>query len=155
MSLQSIVLSAQCPTINTSSFNAGCIGASTPCTLCADQTITLGATGINLPNGGCIKWYYSQNSGFNPYNGEGTFIGCGTIAGNNSTNVNFNTTDAMCNNGAYYVVGILDPLDLTNCPKIFTNQFTFQVECPASGSAPNSPERCPRSWCVRCCARRW
>ena len=82
MSLHPIAISAQCPSFINSTFNAGCIGAGSPCILCTDQTITLHAIGINLPNPGCIKWYYSQTAGFNPYNNEGTLIGCGAIAGN-------------------------------------------------------------------------
>jgi len=124
------ILRSQCPTFTNSTFTTTCVAPGNPCNVCAYQTITLHATGTNLPNGGCVKWYYSQNSGFNPYNGEGTYIGCGTIMANNVANFNFETTEAMCNNGVYYVVGILDPLDLTNCFEPFTTEFSYNVICP-------------------------
>ncbi|MCC6460782.1 MAG: hypothetical protein IT260_09960, partial [Saprospiraceae bacterium] len=35
--------------------------------------------GQNLQPGGCVNWYYGTNDTFNPYNGEGTLLGCGAI----------------------------------------------------------------------------
>lgn len=71
---------AQCPDITASALNgAGCYNGSTPCDLCPGETFQLTVSGDNLPHNGCINWYYNTSSGFNPYNGEGTLIGCGTI----------------------------------------------------------------------------
>jgi len=131
--------SGQCPSIIYSDFNSSCSNSGSPCNLCTNQTITLGAVGSNLPNGGCIKWYYSQIPGFNPYNGQGTFINCGTIFGNVATDVSFETIEDMCNAGTYYIVGILDPINLTSCPEIFTTQFSFNVFCPEATISATNP----------------
>ena len=132
-------LFGQCPSIIYSDFNSTCNNSGTPCNLCTNQTITLSAVGKNLPNGGCIKWYYSLLAGFNPYNGEGTFINCSPIFGNVAADVTFETTDDMCNIGTYYVVGILDPINLTSCPEIFTTQFSFNVFCPEATISATNP----------------
>ena len=73
-------LLGQCPEITTSGLSSpDCYNGSTPCDVCPGDVLTLSAAGTSLPNGGCIDWYYSTTPGFNPYNGEGTFIGCGAI----------------------------------------------------------------------------
>lgn len=73
-------LSAQCPEFTASGLNSpDCFNGSTPCDLCPGDVITLTAEGDFLPNNGCVNWYFGTTPGFNPYNGEGTLIGCGTI----------------------------------------------------------------------------
>lgn len=70
----------QCPEITSSGLSSpDCYNGSTPCDVCPGDILTLSAGGTALPNGGCINWYYSTTPGFNPYNGEGTLIGCGAI----------------------------------------------------------------------------
>ncbi|MCC6461956.1 MAG: hypothetical protein IT260_15895, partial [Saprospiraceae bacterium] len=70
-----------CPTLNaTAGFSsADCASGSMPCALCPGETFTLSASGQNLQPGGCVNWYYGTNDTFNPYNGEGTLLGCGAI----------------------------------------------------------------------------
>lgn len=73
-------LQAQCPTFTTSSLTSpGCFNGNTPCDLCPGESFQLNASGTTLPNNGCVNWYYSPQQGFNPYAGEGTLIGCGSI----------------------------------------------------------------------------
>lgn len=121
---------AQCPSFINTSFTTNCINSGSNCNLCSYQTILLNVTGNNLPQGACVKWYYSQTQGFNPYNGEGTYIDCGIINGNIAKTVSFQTTENMCSSGSYYIVGILDPILPSNCPEILTDEFSFNVYCP-------------------------
>lgn len=70
----------QCPEITDALLSSpDCYNGSTPCDVCPGDVITLSAEGDFLPDNGCIDWYYSTTPGFNPYNGEGTLIGCGAI----------------------------------------------------------------------------
>jgi gliding motility-associated-like protein len=71
---------SQCPEVTSALLSSpDCYNGSTPCDLCPGDIITLSAEGDYLPDNGCINWYYNTTSGFNPYNGEGTLIGCGAI----------------------------------------------------------------------------
>lgn len=70
-------VSAQCPDIITTTTNPNCIPS---CELCSGESITITLTGGDLPNGGKINYYYSDNFGFNPYSGEGTYIGFSMIS---------------------------------------------------------------------------
>jgi len=115
--------------ITNSSFSGACTSAGSSCNICANESVTLSASEVNLPNGACIEWYYSSDPGFNPYNGNGTYIGCGSINAGSVSNVIFETTQDMCN-GTYYVIGIINPADLQGCPGSYTNIFTFNVICP-------------------------
>ncbi|MFT6728111.1 MAG: hypothetical protein ACI9RU_001735 [Litorivivens sp.] len=45
------------------------------CLACPEDTLTFSVEGINLPQGGRINWFYDTNSNFDPYNGDGTYIG--------------------------------------------------------------------------------
>ncbi|MCP4439015.1 MAG: T9SS type A sorting domain-containing protein [Aureispira sp.] len=49
------------------------------CDACPTDTLTFSVTGFNLPAGGQIDWYEDASSGFDPYNGEGTYIGSSYI----------------------------------------------------------------------------
>ena len=44
--------------------------------------------------------------------------------------VTFAVTEAMCNNGPFYIVGILNPAVPAGCNDEFTNEFQFNVVCP-------------------------
>lgn len=80
LSLGTGFLCAQCPDITVSTLSSpDCFNGSTPCDLCPGDMLFLNAEGTNLPDNGCLNWYYSTSPGFNPYNGEGTLIGCGDI----------------------------------------------------------------------------
>lgn len=73
--------SAQCPEFTASDLSSvGCFNGGTPCDLCPGESFQLTAEGTLLPNGGCVNWYYDTSPGFDPYAGEGTLIGCGSIS---------------------------------------------------------------------------
>ncbi len=78
-----ISLKAQCPTLNQTAtlVSSQCAPGLMPCHLCPGQQMTLTATGTNLPGGGCVNWFYGTTNNFNPYNGEGTLLGCSDIPG--------------------------------------------------------------------------
>lgn len=67
---------AQCPEITKTTINPSCTPS---CTMCEGETFTVTLMGGDLPNNGKIEYYYSDNAGFNPYNGEGTKIGSANI----------------------------------------------------------------------------
>lgn len=129
---------AQCPSITNSSYNTNCQNPNPPCTICANQTIVLSATGNNLPNGSCIKWYYSNIPGFNPYNGDGTYFGCGSINNGIISDVVFTPIQDMCNS-TIFIVGIIDQADLQGCPGVYTTSFSFNITCPFATIDYNTP----------------
>ena len=75
-------LQAQCPTLNANATltSPDCTSGNTPCDVCPGDVITLNATGMGLQPGVCINWFYGTTNNFNPYNGEGTLLGCSEIA---------------------------------------------------------------------------
>ncbi len=78
-----LILTAQCPDLTTTSVNPNCIPS---CELCQGSTLTINATGGDLPTNGKIEYYYSDIPGFDPYNGEGNLFGM----------VNTTTTNPPC-----------------------------------------------------------
>ena len=70
-----------CPTLNNNATltSPDCTQGVTTCDVCPGDVITLTATGDNLQPGDCVNWYYSPTPNFNPYNGEGTLLGCAQI----------------------------------------------------------------------------
>lgn len=66
-----IPLFGQCPEISTT------IISNT--SFCAGDNFTITLTGQNLPDGGTIDFYLDPGSGFDPYNGEGQYIGSSDI----------------------------------------------------------------------------
>ncbi|MDX2281477.1 MAG: gliding motility-associated C-terminal domain-containing protein [Saprospiraceae bacterium] len=77
------ILSAQCPNLSQSATltSSDCAPGLSPCTLCPGDVFTLTGTGTNIvpAPGNCINWYYGTTNTFNPYNGEGTLLGCSPI----------------------------------------------------------------------------
>ncbi|MBL7826456.1 MAG: hypothetical protein JNJ57_07495, partial [Saprospiraceae bacterium] len=73
--------STQCPTLglNATFTSDDCQPGSNPCALCPGDMYTLTATGNDLYPGDCINWYINDMPNFNPYNGEGTLLGCSEI----------------------------------------------------------------------------
>ena len=59
----------QCPDF----FNEAITGNATP--LCEGESITISLEGQNMPNGSSVDFYIGTTSTFNPYNGDGDFIG--------------------------------------------------------------------------------
>lgn len=81
----SIILDSQsqCPVITGSDLvSFDCTNGSTNCDLCVGDQFTLTAEGQDLPNAGCLNWYYSTNPNFNPYAAQGTLMGCADITNN-------------------------------------------------------------------------
>lgn len=76
------IASAQCPTLNSNATltSPACTVGNTPCDLCPGDVMTLTATGSGLLPGTCVNWYYGTTPNFNPYNGQGTLMGCSEIA---------------------------------------------------------------------------
>lgn len=75
-------LAAQpCPSLNkNATFTSNsCRPGLTPCTLCPGDEFTLRATGTGLRPGVCVNWYYGTTPNFNPYQGEGTLLGCSKV----------------------------------------------------------------------------
>jgi gliding motility-associated-like protein len=74
-------LSAQCPDLTNATLDGiDCINGTTACDVCAGDVISLNVEGTDLPDGGTIDWFYSDSPGFNPYNGQGTFMGSADIS---------------------------------------------------------------------------
>lgn len=74
------MLYAQCPTLTSATLTSpDCTPGSTPCDVCPGDVITVNATGTGLQPGVCVNWYYGTTNNFNPYNGEGTLLGCAEI----------------------------------------------------------------------------
>lgn len=80
--LISAISHAQCPTLgqNATFTSADCLPGSNPCALCPGDQYTLTPTGSNLQAGDCINWYINDMPNFNPYNGEGTLLGCSMLS---------------------------------------------------------------------------
>jgi len=74
---------AQCPTLspNATLTSADCAPGLIPCTLCPGDTFNLtgGGTGFQPAPGTCVNWFYGTTNTFNPYNGEGTLLGCSPV----------------------------------------------------------------------------
>lgn len=70
-----------CPSLgqNATFTSNSCRPGLTPCTLCPGDEFTLRATGTGLQPGVCVNWYYGTTPNFNPYNGEGTLLGCSQV----------------------------------------------------------------------------
>ncbi len=68
-----------CPVINTDTVKINSAVCNSPCTACPNDVLNLFANGNNLPGGGTIEWYSSETAGFNPYAGQGDFIGQAVI----------------------------------------------------------------------------
>jgi len=47
----------------------------TTCLACPNDTLTFSVEGTNLPQGGRIEWFYDVNPNFDPYSGDGNYIG--------------------------------------------------------------------------------
>lgn len=73
---------AQCPTLgqNATFTSTDCQPGSNPCALCPGDQYTLTSTGSNLQAGDCINWYINDMPNFNPYNGQGTLLGCSALS---------------------------------------------------------------------------
>jgi large repetitive protein len=72
---------SQCPTLgqNATFTSDDCQPGSNPCALCPGDQYILTPTGTNLQAGDCINWYINTVPNFNPYNGQGTLIGCSEL----------------------------------------------------------------------------
>jgi len=75
------LIAQPCPILNQSATftSDSCTPGVVPCNLCPGEPFTLNATGLGLQPGSCVNWYYGTTDTFNPYNGEGFFLGCAAI----------------------------------------------------------------------------
>lgn len=69
---------AQCPDITNSSISPPACANS--CLLCPGDEITITVDGFDLPDPGTVDFYFSNNPGFDPYLGQGTFMGSANIS---------------------------------------------------------------------------
>ncbi|MBK7231762.1 MAG: gliding motility-associated C-terminal domain-containing protein [Saprospiraceae bacterium] len=67
---------SQCPEITETRVLPDCIPS---CEVCENDVLNIQLRGADLPNGGKIDYYFSDVSGFNPYNSQGTKIGSANI----------------------------------------------------------------------------
>lgn len=70
-------LRGQCPEITNSTISPGACASS--CLLCPGDELTITVEGYDLPDPGNVNFYYSNTPGFDPYGGQGTFIGSAAI----------------------------------------------------------------------------
>lgn len=71
-----IYVNPQCPKITQTTTDPNC---KTNCELCSGDKLTIHVSGNDLPDNGVIAFYADSISGFDPYQGQGTFIGSGKI----------------------------------------------------------------------------
>ncbi|TVR81263.1 MAG: hypothetical protein EA409_07120 [Saprospirales bacterium] len=71
-------LIGQCPTISIISTDPDCTSA---CEFCIDDIITFDLIGAFLGDVDQIDWYISEDEIFDPFSGEGTFIGSSGVSG--------------------------------------------------------------------------
>jgi len=76
------LVKSQCPVISTTVSIPNC--GSSGCNLCTGDSVRINMTGTNFPTGTMLDWYISPNSGFNPYNSEGEYIGSSPVNTNNA-----------------------------------------------------------------------
>lgn len=117
--------------------------------VCSADSIDLLSSGANFPlNATCgqdIAWFYSTNLAFNPYNGQGTYLGSGA-----------NIRAAMPNNMGcqpvtYYIKGVISDNGTTaaaNC-RGTTSALTVTV-FPAIGNITISNSQCLITVATRC-----
>ncbi|MBK9271877.1 MAG: gliding motility-associated C-terminal domain-containing protein [Saprospiraceae bacterium] len=75
--LISFYLNAQCPEITSTIITPDCLPS---CELCEADLLTIRLTGLDLPNGGKIEYYFSEQTGFNPYINQGSLFGTANIS---------------------------------------------------------------------------
>lgn len=112
---------SNCPTIIPN------ISCPSPCTLQPSDTIFLGATGTNLPVGGCLNWYWSSDANF-PMGGN--LIDCAAITTDTTAEAIFLFLDPTTfPEGEYFYTYDIDPVTGDGCapPPI----FSFEAECVA------------------------
>jgi hypothetical protein len=64
-----------CPLFNIDTLKINSSICTSPCNACPNDILNLFANGNNLPGGGSIEWYSNEIPNFNPYAGQGNFIG--------------------------------------------------------------------------------
>lgn len=119
-------------------------------TICSEGTIVVSTSGSTLPlSADCgqdIAWYYSTNLAFNPYNGQGTYLGSGTS--NVSLQMPANTA---CTPRNYYIKGIIsdDGISPTAGCGGITNRITVTV-MPELGTITVNRGQCIITVATRC-----
>src|SRR5687768_12426607 len=134
---------AQCPAFT----NSSATGNET--LMCEGESMTISVTGQNILPGSTVDFYLGSGA-FDPYMGEGDFIGSTTT--NPIANFVWTIPGDFCENygeGGWSIVGILNPPPLVICPPIFTSYFDVPVSCPSmeltgggdvcEGNCPTAP----------------
>lgn len=93
----SVSISGQCPQIfNEKLESSNCFAGTTICDLCVGDQLILSAEGLNLPNGGCVNWYFDTDPNFTP-SPAGNSLGCSEIKADNPCNICLSIEYIMAN----------------------------------------------------------
>mgnify|MGYP005844308927 CR=1 FL=1 len=160
---------AQCPTLNNNATltSPGC-SPGPVCNVCPGDLVTLNATGTGLQPGVCVNWYYGTTNNFNPYNGQGTLLGCSQVevtppnpcAGgcprilalwvNACGNEPDNEYIVMWSGGGFYVDDFT--LDFNNANNAGAGNGDVGVDCmwqePSAGAIASIQSICPNATVV-------
>ena len=118
---------AQCP-----SFGNVTISGNTPY-LCEGDMITVMIAGQDIPAGSTVDFYIG-NGAFDPYNGEGDFIGSVPVTAS-IPDFAWVVPSNFCEEygeADWEITGIIDPSPAAGCPNIYTPYFDIPVSCPAA-----------------------
>ncbi|HUR30913.1 MAG TPA: hypothetical protein VMZ69_05745, partial [Saprospiraceae bacterium] len=119
--------------------------------MCEGDMMTISLTGQNILPGSTVDFYLGSGT-FNPYIGEGDFIG--SVPTNAIPDFQWTVPMSFCENygeGDWSIVGILDPPPIAICPPVFTPYFDVPVSCPelmltgggdvCDGNCPGAPNQ--------------
>ena len=114
--------------------------------MCEGDILTISLNGTDIPAGSTVDFYIGSGT-FNPYNGEGDFIG--SIPTPAFPDFSWTIPSGFCETygeGDWSLVGILDPPPAGACMQIFTSNADLPVSCPElslSGGGDICEGNCP------------
>ena len=135
----SVLAIGQCPNFTSSNLDSpDCFSGNTSCDLCVGDQFELTVAGDDLPDGGCVEWYFDDNASFNPYNGQGTLIGCGAVTSDDPCNVCMTLEAIMVNTHS----GENNEFVIFNSGGGFnTNDFLFDFDVNNNGTPATDPDQ--------------